>query len=663
MKQTYTMKETQTNRVYHWVLTFVLLVCTTGVNAQFTTYNFPEANLTMDFPFDPGKASVVKDLSTNQVRKYVIKAKSGKTVYKAEVEYYKSKDENLEISNYFLSIMGKANEKKNVTYAGKAMLMAKGGNKKNKGIICLFYEGNRLYRLSIKTPGEFATEEEMNNFFGSFNKPGGSSSENIAVSNENNNSNGTSSGTSNNDANYKQFVYEKMWIANEVLDLLGNFNTYNFAEQSQNLEKTLNKLDYSNTNKRMLEEGSVNFSGTRDTEVYANLVEFEAAFGKAFAQKLMPAIEAKIQNAYREHNDTQYGEHSRKRALQAIDELIPVNETCYKFFPNEENIKGTYTYFQTALNDIAGDYYKDLYLCDFHKANQGKVFYSKEPIDPNNIDPSKFTTEFSVNDHIYGIAFLRKKMNDMGSPGKENGSYFFKYFLNMDNDISYTNYVQFNVSDEYVAENKSYFLMDIIPDPTKASQGDAGKWMEKFATLAPRKHNFQVCVYDWQPSTAWASGTLEIDFAGMDRAKMSADAKKTITQVEENLAKSRKLPEAYSKPGATFKSSMLSQANMRAIIKKEWGAHVAEVLKIVVVSDGVNNWKTSMDDYGRPELKHNSCNIFFAYKGTDGKCYFMKESLTFVRDYQGGGKYSSTVRIWSHFDLYTHVRIACENIK
>lgn len=250
----------------------------------------------------------------------------------------------------------------------------------------------------------------------------------------------------------------------------------------------------------------------------------------------------------------------------------------------------------------------------------------------------------------------------MGALGEySTGGYYLKYYPNVDNKISYFNVLTVSVSKTQYEENKSYLLLDILPDPSKATQYDAGKWAESFAKLSPRKHSFNVSIYNQQPTQGWGSGKFEIDFTGMDREAMQANAEKTIASVEDNIAKNTKLPEHIAKPSSTFGSSMLSQSNIKAIIKREWGKHIKQVLKIRITPN--NKWEVALDDYRRPENKQNSNPIYIAYKGTDGKCYYIDQSILFVRDYQGNGKYSSTVRIWGHYDLHKIKRIACENIK
>lgn len=643
----------------------IILFITININGQYSNYNFPEAGLSMDFPFDPGAAQVIKDTKTKQVRKYVIKAKEGKTVYKAEVEFYKEKNPKREVDNFFLTMFSKAQEQSNVTYAGKTMLMAKGGNKKAKAILCVYYQGNKVYRLSIKTPGDYASDEDAGKFFGSFNK-GNSSVNNAVASNNNKINNSSSSSSTSSNSNNNKYTFDQIQAAKSKMSAVKeiNRNIINVGQHPyyfENFANDMRKLNYMNTIAEIKAMGTGNGEFWEDQ--MKTYYEFETTFPNDFATKAMPRINEKIQYAYSLYSKRETYPANLQTAINELEKVKAAIDACKASFPNSEEVKNGVVDFYSAWDEIAGPVYKGTYLCDFHKENPGKIFYSKEPIDINNIDPTKFTTEFSVNDRIYGIAFLPKKMKLMGEPGKDDNGYFFKYFTNVDKAVSYMDYIQCYIDDAEYDKNKAYFLFDILPDPAKASQNDAGMWMEKFAKLSPRKHSFNVSIYKYQPTEGWASGEFKIDLTGMDKAKMAADAKTTMATVEENLAKKRTLPAAFSKKSAVFKDARLSQANMKKIIMREWGQYISSVLKIAVVDDGKNNWEVATDDWGRPSEKQNSCAIYIAYKGKDGNCYFIDQSILFVRDYEGGGKYSSTVRLFGHYDLHKIVRIACENIK
>jgi hypothetical protein len=642
---------------------FIVLTIAFGIKAQYSNYKFPEADLSINFPADPGTAQVIKDTKTKQVRKYVVKLKDGDNEYRAEVEFYKEKNPKREIDNFFLAMLSKAQETSNVNFGGKAMTMAKGGTKRKKAVLCVYYNGNKVYRLSIKSPGSYVADEEAEKFFGSLNKSTGT----VVASNTNNNKS-TSTSTTNtttkvvkkdDNKEYIQSTKRKISLVKNINRNIVNLGQYPYY--FEDFAKDIKELDYANAIKEVKEKGNPgNEFWKQDYEAF---LAFETTFPNDFETKAMPRVNEQITYVHSLYSKRQQYPNNINKAINELEKIKPAIDASKKAFPNSEAIKNGAIDFYTAWDEIAGPVYKGTYLCDFHKENPGRIFYSKEPIDPNNIDPSKFTTEFSLNDHIYAIVFLPKKMKLMGEPGKDDKGLFFKYFTNIDHNVSYTDYVQCYIDKKEYEKNKAYFLMDVMPDPAKASQWDAGMWMDKFAKLSPRKHKFNVSVYKYQPTNGWAAGEFSIDLTGMDKAKMAADAKAAMTKVEENIAKNQQLPAAFKKKSAVFKDPALSVNNIKAIVKREWGSYIAQVLKVAIVNDGKNNWEVAKDDLGYPENKQNSCAIYIAYKGTDGKCYFIDQSILFVKDYEGGGRYSSTIRIWGHYDLHKIVRIACENIK
>lgn len=659
-------------KLFQTIITLCFIaVFTISANAQYKTYNYPEAGLKIDFPNNPGNATVIKDTKTKKARKYVIKTKNENVEFRVETEFYQQKDENREVDNFFLTMFAKVNEKKQVSYAGKSMLMAKGGTKKKKAILCVYYQGNKVYRLSIKSPVNYVSDEEAEKFFGSFNRQGNSTTQEHKVADNSTKSKPEATDDTKNHSEtkseeekadneaYIKSIKNKIRIVKNI-----NRNIVNVGQHPyyfENFSDDIKNLDYANIINEAKEKGNPDNAFYEDD--FKAFLAFETTFPIDFETKAMRKVNDQIAYAQSLYSKRIQFPDNVSKAINELEKVKPAIDGCKKAFPNSEAIKNGAIDFYTAWDEIAGPVYKGTYLCDFHAENGGKIFYSKEPIDVKNIDPDKFTTEFTVNDHIYGIAFLPKKMKLMGEPGKDNTGLFFKYFTNIDKNINYYDFVQCYMDEKEYEKNKGYFLFDILPDAANANQYDAGLWMDKFAKLSPRKHSFNVSVYKYQPTEAWASGEFTIDLTGMDKTKMAADAKTMMTTVEDNIAKNTQLPDAFKKKSATFKDPALSTANIKAIVKREWGSHVSQVLKVVLVNDGKNTWEVSNDDYGRPEVKQNSCAIYIAYKGIDGKCYFIDQSILFVKDYEGSGKYSSTIRIWGHYDLHKIKRIACENIK
>ena len=557
----------------------IVLIIALNVNAQFKNYEFKEAGLNLAFPVDPGTAQVVKDTKTKQVKKYVIKAKDNDTEYRAEVEYYKEKNENREIDNFYLAMLSRAQEKKNVNYAGKSMIKAKGGSKRKKAILCVYYEGNKVYRLSVKSSNNFVSEAEAEKFFGSFNKGTSTSVSNTSTNNVNTSTTSSTSVSQNKNNSkpsyeYIQSVKSKINAVKEINRNIQNVGQYPY--EFENFASDIKKLNYMSTIQEIKDLGNPDGEfWENDLKAYYN---FENTFPNDFASKAMPRVNEKIKYAYSLYSNRVSYPNNVSTAINELEKVKVAIDACKTSFPNSEDVKNGVLDFYSVWDEIAGPVYKGTYLCDFHKENPGKIFYSKEPIDINNIDPSKFTTEFTVNDCIYGIAFLPKKMKLMGAPGKDDQGYFFKYYTNIDKSINYQDFIQFNISDAEYEKNNAYFLLDIMPDPAKASQYDAGMWMDKFAKLSGRKHSFNVAVYNYQPTEAWANGEFYIDLTGMDKAKMNEDAKTIMATAEENVARDKKLPDSFKKKSAVFKDPALSINNIKSIVKHQWGKYIAQVL-------------------------------------------------------------------------------------
>lgn len=633
------------------------VVVSTSVLAQnFAPYEFSDAHLKLSFPNNPGPARVIKDLETGQVRKYIIKTKDGKIEYRAEVEFYKEKNVDREADNFFLAMLSSVAEKKSVTYGNKEMVQIKGGNKRKKAILCVFYEGNRVYRLSITSPGTYVSEDLATQFFGSYNQD-----DNLSENLNSNDSDAVigdeqsgSKTEENNLDSYIEIMNEKFRIIQRINKNLSNVGQYAYSYVS--FSKDITELEYKET--LLLAEQYGNPENHFFEDDFDNFISFKTSFPMDFEMKFIPRLQEKlsyIQEIYAKRVEFPDNE---SLAISELEKIKPAIDACVVEFGNAEQIQNGKMDFYAVWDEIAAPLFKGLYLCDFHKENVGKIFFSNQPINPENITPDQFKNNFSINENIYGIVFLPKGIKHMGELSNENGASVLHLYTNMDNNNSYTDYILRVVENNELEENKGYILLDILPDSSTMSQNDAGKWMEKFARLSPRKHTFNISLENYQPGVGWASGMIEIDFTGMNKDQMASQAKALISAVEDKIAKNRQLPDYISASSAKFGSSMLSHSNIKTIIKRDWGDHIAEVLKIRITPN--NDWVVSYDDYGNPENKINSNPIYIAYKGTDGKCYYIEESIWFVRDYEGNGKYSSNVRIWGHYDLQKIIRIACE---
>jgi len=413
------------------------------------------------------------------------------------------------------------------------------------------------------------------------------------------------------DEEYSAFVSEKYSL---LQDYDYNLSIHTLEQGSVAPEKHYEgtkKLDYPATLKKLQEKGKKGLKDNQDYH-YKILLEYGEKYQKVFDEVIVNSINAFIEEAYRAKAN------SPKIAVEQAGYAKKIAEAALFMNPANDKAKMLKGDAEAAVADLESELNK-MFTSDFHKENAGKILFSKKPIIVGQEDPDQFTSDFTVNDNIYAIAYKEEEISGGGS----------QYTLHIDG--MNWEHVFFTHNEE--DKGKTTYPIEIIPAVDKAIHGvDAEQFARVLGKLSPRRHTIEV-------EFEGAKGTFSINLAGMDVGKLKANAAEATSNAQDNYARNRSLPREFSETTQKFNDPQLSQANMKKLLQKKW-ADSQEVLKVVVLGDGTeDDWIIIKNEVDIPTHKATDPSIAAIYKGKDGWCYFVK-GIVFKRDYTGAGNYS-----------------------
>jgi hypothetical protein len=395
------------------------------------------------------------------------------------------------------------------------------------------------------------------------------------------------------------------------------------------------KLDYAKTIERLKNEPKP--KGYPYEGIYMQILEYKDDYKPLFDEHLTTYINEHFENAYKFKSE----EAKSIKEITAAKDLI---DAASMMLPEDEAVKKLKAEVDKAYESLAGPYYKKVYTSDFHKENVGKILFSNKPIVAGQEDPAQFKTKFSITERIYGIVYLKGTVKGLFN-GNTTGMY--KINLAGKSDFIYFEHIPVDM-------NKSYYIIEILPDPAIATHADdAGNFPWRLAGLSPRTHHLEIAYADKKV----AFGEIDIDCSGIDSEKIKAEGKLSKKNAADNLARLTMLPKSFGDATKAFKDPGLSYTNMKKILKNRW-ENCASIIKVAAYGTDNNDWYTEKNNLGIPKGKGTTREIKAIYKGKDGWCYYVEE-IGFQRIYSGGGKYSS-VKFWKDGE---HVKIDCKNVK
>ncbi len=359
-----------------------------------------------------------------------------------------------------------------------------------------------------------------------------------------------------------------------------------------------------------------------------------AEFVKDDKGGLKGVIDYVIELAYQEQ------EKSKPDVIKMLGKADELMRTYKQALPANDPIRtemaGLEKDLQNAIKDIAGEYLSNLYVNDFHKANVNKIFFSKQPIDPKNAKAGDFTTDFTINDEIYAIAYYDAILIDAKVLSKGQGdNVIFPSFINMVIDGNQTEHLRYYAGDYKEMGKQGYITFALKPSPDKA---DNASIIEGFAEVisekSPRTHTIPVAFKS-------AKGEFNINLSGMDKDKVLAEAEAAAKKADANAdaaqAANRGLPKQFQNASLyNFKFQPVSVAQVKQLFAKV-ADNVGKIEAVVAQNDIAikqTSWEVKVNALGVP-IKRVGPSYWMAYVGKDGKCYH--KITTLFQKYTGSG--------------------------
>ncbi len=359
----------------------------------------------------------------------------------------------------------------------------------------------------------------------------------------------------------------------------------------------------------------------------------------------------------------EYKEKDKGGAIRLMQSTIKAFDLFKQILPEGSSISGQMTTLENdlkaTLKELGGKELANAMAGDFHKANVGKILFSKNPIDVKNAKDTDFSTDFSINDNIYGVLLLEESMELMQvvEPKAQQDFYEGQRILVPANIT-----LQLEINDDYIKlrdfknvsekANQAYLTFAIKPAELKPLEsGIFREFVKMIADKSPRTHTFEFKFTDPKDrsygSPVLAQGKMSLSLSGMDKAKLQADSEKlleaNLASMEDALIEQRGLPEMFNDPKLydhNFQPVSMAQVKQLAlqVAKNHGGVKVDGI----VVQDGNYNqttWEVKVNALGTP-VSRSGPVYFFAFTDQEGKCFHYIFSI--YQKYLGNGKYSDT---------------------
>lgn len=273
-----------------------------------------------------------------------------------------------------------------------------------------------------------------------------------------------------------------------------------------------------------------------------------------------------------------------------------------------------------------GSHLDAVYTSPFHKANAGKMVFSKHPVVITQENPSSMGTSFLASDEIYGMIYLRGNYTDV-----TKGNHIVNIRILIDG-VERANHMWNVPADK---RELTYIPMEYLPDPKTMQTQGAVKYAKAFAEASPRPHKITVRCEAEYSSNLLAEGTFDLDCSsGMEklqeRAKAMEAAKFSQVGMPKAVQSNPKLEGEMMAAMSEWKEKPI-KAN---IIDKDWEIHRHPI-------SGAIEYRTIRAALGM-KTPQGTCRVFV---------------LSFKQDYAG--------KSWGrtqHYGVGDSFDIACENI-
>jgi len=435
------------------------------------------------------------------------------------------------------------------------------------------------------------------------------------------------------DQDYERWVYDRGYAAKEIMRT---------AQSPDRHAELARSIAYPATLATLKKKGKPS-NPSRDYD-YKVLMNFGTDYTKLFEEEIKPYANQLIEQAYKTKA------RSPKDAVELLEQANTLTSAVLVSLPDYGPAQALNQDAAKALASVGGAHRAAVYTSPWHQQNAGKVLFSKQPIVVGKENPAQFTTQFAASDKIYAVAYLKGTLKELaGGDTKANYQY----------SIDGGSFERIDFRHNAEDLDKSYYLIEILPAPEQARHTvDAPAWAEALAALSPRSHQLKVELtapgYWGQP---FASGEIGLDWSAANAEQLRATAAKAAAHAKASYVNPTKLPEEFARPSRAFQDPLLSAANLKAAIERDWSA---KVIKLVIEPEG-SDWHIDKNNLGVPTKKVTNGHAHVLYKTADGACHYVVH-VGFRRDYEGGGTYGP-VQVGNGYGTSSAGEIDCAKVK
>jgi hypothetical protein len=326
-------------------------------------------------------------------------------------------------------------------------------------------------------------------------------------------------------------------------------------------------------------------------------------FNAKYGSRIDPGHVAYAQVESRLRNDRQAVNDLKQKAGAAVQAARETENAAYK--ADEQRIMSKYS-------DIPP-------TSDLHRNNQGKIVWSKKPINFSEQDQVTPEQKFRLSEPIFGRLYLHHSLGNTpvygssGGPDENRGfGYEFKLFIDGQEKTANSNvFTSGNLSGQ---AGETWTTWQFAPNPVPfddSFKNEADAWRRTTAGLSPGTHAVRIELWGVQ-------GQFRT------REPVSIGEFSLIVENGDRIAAGTKFPQqTYSGKNAAQLGEQLKRALAQENISYD------EIAKLAITGD----WAESRYTDSKNEYRKISAAVLFKDKENDGVCRFV--TYNFISDKNG----------------------------
>lgn len=376
-------------------------------------------------------------------------------------------------------------------------------------------------------------------------------------------------------------------------------------DEAQKLYDECVKLDYPKKKKQLDDllaaDADLKAKANEEYGGYTAMMKSYMKFEESVNTFLVKEIDRAIEEAYAQKAK---GKNNLNNAQETAEAGLLTAQAILLVIPDHAQTLKLQKDVQTILDAIDKELGGSVYTSAIHKKNVGKIVFSKSPIVIKAEKEDGFTSNFTGNDYIYAMAYLKGPLEALAY----NWECTVKIYVDGDEKKSRS----FTASEQ--AKKQTWLDFEIVPDAATSTQYGCVEYSKALSEISPRNHTVKVEFWDKECIKQLAVGEFNLDAStGMETLQNNAKklAQKALDKVR--------------MPAAGMKNTAFEQK-----IMSDWTNERYKALRAVIYD---KDWSIQRNAItGLIEHRYVWCAV--AVKTTDGDCKIFY--VSYKQDYAGG---------------------------